>query len=87
MTFVLGASGHIAGTINPASKNKRSYWVHDALEPDADKWFAEAKEVPGSWWNAWTKWVKPYGGKMVAAPKKLGDTAGRNRSSRPPAAT
>jgi polyhydroxyalkanoate synthase len=73
VTFVLGASGHIAGTINPASKNKRSHWIGSAdLSVDADKWLARAKEQPGSWWPAWSKWLKPFGGKMVAARKKLG---------------
>jgi polyhydroxyalkanoate synthase subunit PhaC len=79
--FVLGASGHIAGTINPASKGKRSYWVNDALAADADKWLAAAKEVPGSWWNEWSKWLKPHGGKLVAAPKKPGD--GRRKPIEP----
>ena len=75
--FVLGASGHIAGTINPASKNKRSYWVNDDMTADPDKWFAEAREVPGSWWTEWAKWLKPHGGKLVPARKKLGDAKRR----------
>jgi polyhydroxyalkanoate synthase len=73
VTFILGASGHIAGTINPASKNKRSYWVNDSLGTDEDKWFAEAQEKAGSWWPEWSKWLRPFAGKLVPARKKLGD--------------
>jgi len=72
-TFILGASGHIAGTINPASKNKRSYWKNEKLHADPEKWFVEAQEVPGSWWPVWSKWLKPHAGKLVPARKKLGD--------------
>src|SRR5882672_5230715 len=79
--FVLGASGHIAGTINPASKNKRSYWTNDKLTADPEKWFIEAQEVPGSWWTQWAKWLKPHGGKMVPARKKPGD--GRRKPIEP----
>jgi polyhydroxyalkanoate synthase subunit PhaC len=70
--FVLGASGHIAGTINPASKGKRSYWTNDKLGESPEQWFKDAKEVPGSWWGEWMKWLKPHAGKMVPARKKLG---------------
>ena len=77
VTFVLGASGHIAGTINSAAKNKRSYWTAagkaKALPESADKWLEAAKEQPGSWWTAWARWLEPRGGKWVAARKKLGD--------------
>ncbi len=71
--FVLGASGHIAGSINSASKNKRNYWANERLGPDPDKWFAQAQEVPGSWWVPWAKWLAPYAGKTVPARRKLGD--------------
>ena len=75
--FVLGASGHIAGAINPASKNKRSYWIHERLLDDPDQWFAKAQEMPGSWWNPWAEWLKGHGGKLVAARAKLGGPRGR----------
>jgi polyhydroxyalkanoate synthase len=71
--FVLGASGHIAGVINPASKNKRSYWTDGPLTGDADQWLASAKPVPGSWWTHWMKWLGPYAGKTVPARVRLGN--------------
>lgn len=72
--FVLGASGHIAGVVNPAAKNKRSYWVNPDLKVDADAWLTMAEEKPGSWWTDWAAWLKPYAGKERAPRSKLGSS-------------
>jgi polyhydroxyalkanoate synthase subunit PhaC len=71
--FVLGASGHIAGVINPPAAKKRSYWVDGKLGGSAKQWFESAKEVPGSWWTDWAAWLKPHAGKMIPAPNGYGD--------------
>ncbi|MEO8409963.1 MAG: class I poly(R)-hydroxyalkanoic acid synthase [Propionivibrio sp.] len=73
-TYVLAASGHIAGSINPASKNRRNYWINDSEESlTADEWVAGATEKKGSWWPHWTEWLGQRSGKQIAAPKKPGN--------------
>ncbi|MDQ5879941.1 MAG: poly[(R)-3-hydroxyalkanoate] polymerase subunit PhaC [Pseudomonadota bacterium] len=70
--FVLGASGHIAGVVNPASKNKRSYWVNDDTRRGAEAWLVDAEEKKGSWWVDWTDWLKQHADGDCAARAKLG---------------
>jgi polyhydroxyalkanoate synthase len=72
--FVLGASGHIAGVINPASKNKRSYWTDGTLGDDPDAWLQSAEPQPGSWWTHWANWLKSHAGKQTVPPKKPGNS-------------
>jgi polyhydroxyalkanoate synthase len=75
--FVLGASGHIAGVINPAAKNRRSYWTNPQVPTSADDWLAGAAEQRGSWWSDWDAWLARFGGGEIPAPAQLG--GGRHR--------
>jgi polyhydroxyalkanoate synthase subunit PhaC len=70
--FVMGASGHIAGVINPPASKKRSYWTNEKLPRSFDEWLKGAKEHPGSWWPEWSGWLKGYAGKQIPAPKSYG---------------
>ncbi|MDO5624213.1 MAG: class I poly(R)-hydroxyalkanoic acid synthase [Pseudomonadota bacterium] len=72
--FMMGASGHIAGVINPPAANKRSHWVRGdgKFPPSVNEWIAGAEEIPGSWWEDWAAWLKGHAGKQIAAPKAYG---------------
>jgi polyhydroxyalkanoate synthase len=72
--FVMGASGHIAGVINPPAKNKRSHWIReDGKLPKAhEQWLEGAVEHKGSWWTDWSNWLASQAGKEIAAPKAYG---------------
>ncbi|HEY1856883.1 class I poly(R)-hydroxyalkanoic acid synthase [Acidocella sp.] len=55
--FVLAASGHIAGVVNPPEGGKYNHFINDALPDTADAWVEGATEVAGSWWPDWQHWV------------------------------
>ena len=82
--FMMGASGHIAGVINPPAAKKRSHWVRtDGKFPKSvDEWIAGAEEVPGSWWADWAAWLKSHAGKQIAAPRTYGK-ASKYKASEP----
>lgn len=65
--FVLAASGHIAGVVNPPEGGKYSHWINPDLPGDAESWFHGATEIAGSWWGDWQRWVTSHGKAMVAA--------------------
>ncbi|MBV1786508.1 class I poly(R)-hydroxyalkanoic acid synthase [Marinobacterium sp. D7] len=71
--FVLGASGHVAGVINPASKNRRNYWIKGEQGKGADHWLETAERQEGSWWPNWAEWVRRRAGKKIDAPKSYGN--------------
>ncbi len=72
--FVLGASGHVAGIVNPATKKHRHYWTNSATVPNADAWVAGAAQQYGSWWPHWASWLRERSGNKRPAPLASGST-------------
>jgi polyhydroxyalkanoate synthase len=77
--FVLGASGHVAGVINPPPEaasgkpGKRSYWSASQYPADPQDWLAGASEHPGSWWPEWSAWLSAHKGGERKARKTPGN--------------
>jgi polyhydroxyalkanoate synthase subunit PhaC len=65
--FVLAASGHIAGVVNPPEGGKYSHWINQDLPPDPEAWFKGATEIAGSWWPDWHRWVIALAKEQVPA--------------------
>ncbi len=65
--FVLAASGHIAGVVNPPEGGKYSHWVNADLPATPEAWFEGAQEMAGSWWPDWQRWVAGFAGETVTA--------------------
>jgi polyhydroxyalkanoate synthase subunit PhaC len=67
MRFVLAASGHIAGVVNPPEGGKYDHFIHNEIPESPDAWLAEATEVAGSWWPDWQRWVTGFDKTRVPA--------------------
>ncbi len=65
--FVLAASGHIAGVVNPPDGGKYNHWVNGTLPDTAQEWLEGATELAGSWWGDWNRWITAKAPKQVAA--------------------
>jgi polyhydroxyalkanoate synthase len=70
--FALASSGHIAGMINPPTKDKGKHWINEGGDAGAaataDEWRKNATERKGSWWADWKKWLASHSGKKVKPP-------------------
>ncbi|MGH0004612.1 PHA/PHB synthase family protein [Pseudovibrio ascidiaceicola] len=67
--YVLSGSGHIAGVVNPPSKEKYQYWTGSKPEGALENWMQDASETPGSWWPHWQKWITSQDDNQVKARK------------------
>jgi polyhydroxyalkanoate synthase subunit PhaC len=64
--FVLSASGHIAGVVNPPG-SKYGHWENPKNPRTPEEWLAGATQYPDSWWHVWERWIAKYSGGEVAA--------------------
>jgi polyhydroxyalkanoate synthase len=66
-TFVLSESGHIAGIVNPPSKQKYGHYTNADIDLPAEEWHQQADYNKGSWWPLWSEWLKKRSGKLIPA--------------------
>ncbi len=72
-TFVLSESGHIAGIVNPPTKDKYGHYTNSETGLTADDWLDAADKQTGSWWPLWDTWLSKKSGKKVVA-RQPGDS-------------
>ncbi len=72
VTFLLTNGGHNAGIVSEPGHARRHYKVttaaHDEPYMDPQTWSAQTAEKPGSWWPAFSGWLKRKSGKQISPP-------------------
>ncbi len=80
--FVLGASGHVAGIVNPPAKNKYGHWVNDDLPDTPEQWWSGSRFIQESWWLDWARWNRKYAGERIPA-RPVAEPAGTRLENAP----
>jgi polyhydroxyalkanoate synthase len=65
--FVLAASGHVAGVINPPASGKYGHWTSAKNPRDPEAWLEGATWREGSWWPDWHRWLGRKAGRKIPA--------------------
>jgi polyhydroxyalkanoate synthase len=80
ITFVLTSGGHNAGIVSEPGRPRRHYQLLERPEDGnyipPDDWLALAPHHEGSWWPAWSAWLKARSGKPLAPPPMGAPDAG-----------
>lgn len=73
-TFIVSESGHIAGIVNPPTKQKYGHYTNEDLSLSAEDWMKSATYHEGSWWPRWGKWLAAQSGRKISA-RNPGDSS------------
>ena len=72
LTFVLTNGGHNAGIVSEPGHPRRHYRIATtapgALRPSPDRWLAATSPQDGSWWPAWSAWLRAHSSAAAVAP-------------------
>ena len=71
--FMLAASGHIAGIVNPPAADKYCHWINAKMPKNPDAWLEGATRHEGSWWPDWGRWLTKHAGQKTVAARVPGD--------------
>ncbi len=66
-TFILSESGHIAGIVNPPSKQKYGHYTGGTPKGTPEDWQADASFHKGTWWPTWDQWLRKKSGAKTDA--------------------
>ena len=67
-TFILSQSGHVAGIVNPPTRQKYGHYLSDhGFGGTHQDWKDAAAFQQSSWWPTWGAWLAERAGPMVPA--------------------